>query len=107
MKLVNLSKKVQDLLHMTSMNAVFDIQKNEASAIRSFDQAAGTVHPRTASGDARGGSAKMTAHPETIRMAEQCANRLSENPAGSPLVCPFSSCRMWPNTSLRLEWRTV
>jgi anti-sigma B factor antagonist len=41
MKLVNLSKKVQDLLQMTSMNAVFDIQKNEASAIRSFDQAAG------------------------------------------------------------------
>jgi anti-sigma B factor antagonist len=43
MKLVNLSKKVQDLLQMTSMNAVFDIQKNEASAIRSFDQAAGAI----------------------------------------------------------------
>jgi anti-anti-sigma factor len=43
MKLVSLSKKVQDLLQMTSMNAVFDIQKNEASAIRSFDQAAGAI----------------------------------------------------------------
>jgi anti-sigma B factor antagonist len=43
MKLVNLSKRVQDLLQMTSMNAVFDIQKNEASAIRSFDQASGAI----------------------------------------------------------------
>jgi anti-sigma B factor antagonist len=43
MKLVNLTKKVQDLLQMTSMNTVFDIQKNEASAIRSFDQAAGAL----------------------------------------------------------------
>jgi anti-sigma B factor antagonist len=43
MKLVSLSKRVQDLLQMTSMNAVFDIQKNEASAIKSFDQAAGAI----------------------------------------------------------------
>lgn len=43
MKLVDLSKKVQDLLQTTSMNAVFDIQKDEASAIRSFDQAAGAI----------------------------------------------------------------
>jgi anti-sigma B factor antagonist len=41
MKLVSLSKKVQDMLQMTNLSAVFDIQKNEASAIRSFDQAAG------------------------------------------------------------------
>lgn len=43
MKLVNLSKRVQDMLQMTSLNAVFDIQKNEANAIRSFDQAAGAI----------------------------------------------------------------
>jgi len=39
MKLLNLSKRLEDMLQMTSLTAVFDIQKNEASASRSFDQA--------------------------------------------------------------------
>jgi anti-sigma B factor antagonist len=43
MKLLNLSKRVEELLQMTSLNTVFDVQKNEASAIRSFDQAAGAT----------------------------------------------------------------
>jgi anti-sigma B factor antagonist len=38
MKLVNPSTRVQELLQITSLTTVFDIQKNEASAIRSFDQ---------------------------------------------------------------------
>jgi anti-sigma B factor antagonist len=37
LKLVNLSKRVHDLLEMTRLYAVFDIEKEEASAIRSFD----------------------------------------------------------------------
>src|SRR5437870_1382010 len=36
LKLANLSKRVHDLLHMTRLSAVFDIQKDEASAIKSF-----------------------------------------------------------------------
>ena len=36
MKLVNLSKRVYDLLQLTRLHAVFDIQSDEASAIQSF-----------------------------------------------------------------------
>lgn len=36
LKLVSLSKRVQDLLQMTKLSAVFDIQADEASAIHSF-----------------------------------------------------------------------
>jgi anti-sigma B factor antagonist len=36
LKLANCSKRVQDLLHMTRLSAVFDIHKDEASAIASF-----------------------------------------------------------------------
>jgi anti-sigma B factor antagonist len=36
MKLVNLSKRMHDLLQMTRLSAVFDIQADEASAIQSF-----------------------------------------------------------------------
>src|SRR2546428_9799487 len=36
LKLTNLNKRVHDLLHMTRLSAVFDIQKDEASAIKSF-----------------------------------------------------------------------
>ena len=36
MKLVNLSKRMHDLLQMTRLSAVFDIQRHEASAIQSF-----------------------------------------------------------------------
>ena len=36
LKLVNLSKRVHDLLQMTKLSAVFDIQHDEASAIASF-----------------------------------------------------------------------
>ncbi len=38
MKLVNPSKRVSDLLRMTRLSAVFDIQADEASAIHSFGQ---------------------------------------------------------------------
>jgi anti-sigma B factor antagonist len=38
LKLVNPSTRVQELLQITSLTTVFDIQKNEASAIGSFDQ---------------------------------------------------------------------
>ncbi len=38
-KLVNPSKRVSDLLRMTHLSAVFDIQADEASAIHSFGQA--------------------------------------------------------------------
>jgi anti-sigma B factor antagonist len=37
LKLANLTKRVHDLLQMTRLSAVFDIQKDEASAIQSFD----------------------------------------------------------------------
>jgi anti-sigma B factor antagonist len=36
LKLTNLTKRVHDLLQMTRLSAVFDIQKDEASAIESF-----------------------------------------------------------------------
>ncbi len=36
LKLANLNKRVDDLLQMTHLSAVFDIQKDEASAINSF-----------------------------------------------------------------------
>lgn len=36
LKLANLSKRVHDLLHMTRLSAVFDIQKDETSAVASF-----------------------------------------------------------------------
>jgi anti-sigma B factor antagonist len=36
LKLTNLNKRVSDLLQMTRLSAVFDIQKDEASAIQSF-----------------------------------------------------------------------
>jgi hypothetical protein len=36
MKLVNPHKKVRDLLQMTMLSAVFDIQVDEDSAIKSF-----------------------------------------------------------------------
>jgi anti-sigma B factor antagonist len=36
LKLVNPSKRVQDLLHMTKLSAVFTIEADEASAIQSF-----------------------------------------------------------------------
>ena len=36
LKLANLNKRVDDLLHMTRLSAVFDIQKDEATAIKSF-----------------------------------------------------------------------
>ena len=36
LKLTNLNKRVHDLLHMTRLSAVFDIQTDEATAIKSF-----------------------------------------------------------------------
>jgi|HubBroStandDraft_3_1064219.scaffolds.fasta_scaffold05332_3 anti-sigma B factor antagonist len=36
LKLVNLTRRVHDLLQMTRLSAVFDIQKDEASAVQSF-----------------------------------------------------------------------
>ena len=36
LRLVNLSKRVNDLLQMTRLSAVFDIERDEASAIRSL-----------------------------------------------------------------------
>ncbi len=41
LKLSNLSPKVQEMLKMTSLNAVFDIHADETSAIKSFSQASG------------------------------------------------------------------
>jgi anti-sigma B factor antagonist len=41
LKLSNLSPKVQDMLRMTSLNAVFDVHPDEASAIKSFGQVSG------------------------------------------------------------------
>lgn len=38
LKLVNLSKLVEDLLHITKLSSVFDIHADEASAINSFGQ---------------------------------------------------------------------
>ena len=44
LRLANLNKPVNDLLHMTRLSTVFDIQKDEASAIQSFG---GQSVPRT------------------------------------------------------------
>ncbi|HEY4742177.1 MAG TPA: STAS domain-containing protein [Candidatus Acidoferrales bacterium] len=41
MKLSNLSPKVQDMLKMTSLIAVFEVHPDEASAIKSFTQSSG------------------------------------------------------------------
>lgn len=43
LKLANLNKRVDDLLQMTRLSAVFDIQKDEASAIKSFEGSARAV----------------------------------------------------------------
>jgi anti-sigma B factor antagonist len=40
LKLVNLHKRLMDILQMTCLHRVFDIQKDEASAIKSFGRAA-------------------------------------------------------------------
>ena len=40
LKLANLNKRINDLLHMTRLSAVFDIYKDEASALASFGPAA-------------------------------------------------------------------
>lgn len=40
LKIVNPSKRVHDLLHMTRLNMVFDIQPDEATAIQSFGDSA-------------------------------------------------------------------
>ncbi|HUK24872.1 MAG TPA: STAS domain-containing protein [Terriglobales bacterium] len=40
LKLSNLSERVQNLLEMTRLSAVFDIHKDEDSAIKSFEQKA-------------------------------------------------------------------
>ena len=36
LKLLNLTKRVQDLLQITKLNTVFDVHDSEVSAIRSF-----------------------------------------------------------------------
>jgi anti-sigma B factor antagonist len=36
LKLTNLNKKVHDLLHLTRLSAVFDIETDEATALDSF-----------------------------------------------------------------------
>jgi anti-anti-sigma regulatory factor len=36
MKLVNPHKKVRELLQMTMLSSVFDVQEDEATAIKSF-----------------------------------------------------------------------
>jgi anti-sigma B factor antagonist len=40
LKLLNLTKKVQNLLQMTRLYTVFDIFDDETAAIKSFDQSA-------------------------------------------------------------------
>jgi anti-sigma B factor antagonist len=47
LKLVQISKRVQDLLQMTKLHAVFDIQSDEATAIQSFEATAAS-RPETA-----------------------------------------------------------
>jgi|HubBroStandDraft_6_1064221.scaffolds.fasta_scaffold285808_1 anti-sigma B factor antagonist len=42
LKLVNPSKRVQDLLHLTRLSGVFTIEADEASAIQSFSDVTGT-----------------------------------------------------------------
>src|SRR5690242_2551294 len=41
LKLLNLTKKVHDLLQITKLYTVFDVHDDEAKAITSFDKAAG------------------------------------------------------------------
>jgi anti-sigma B factor antagonist len=41
LKLLNLTKKVHDLLQITKLYTVFDVHDDEAKAISSFEQAAG------------------------------------------------------------------
>jgi anti-sigma B factor antagonist len=41
LKLLNLTKKVHDLLQITKLYTVFDVHDDEARAITSFDKAAG------------------------------------------------------------------
>jgi anti-sigma B factor antagonist len=43
LKLLSPSKKVADMLQMTSLNSVFDIQQDEAAAVRSFGASAATA----------------------------------------------------------------
>jgi anti-sigma B factor antagonist len=43
LKLANLTKRVHDLLQMTRLSAVFDIHKDEASAIESFGRSTQAV----------------------------------------------------------------
>ena len=43
LKLLSPSKKVADMLHMTSLNSVFDIQTDEAAAVKSFGASAATA----------------------------------------------------------------
>lgn len=43
LKLVYLTKKVQDLLQMTKLYTVFDIFDNETAAIKSFDKSAASI----------------------------------------------------------------
>lgn len=42
LKLLNLTKRVQDTMRFTKLNAVFDILDKEAEAIKSFAQSAAT-----------------------------------------------------------------
>jgi anti-sigma B factor antagonist len=42
LKLLNLTKKVQDTMRSTKLNAVFDILDKEAEAVKSFAQSAAT-----------------------------------------------------------------
>jgi len=37
LKMVNVNPRVQELLKVTSLHKVFDVQKDEASAVRSFE----------------------------------------------------------------------
>lgn len=46
-KLTNLSKVVNDLLNATSLNKVFDIQRDEATALQSFTSSAGAASAST------------------------------------------------------------
>jgi anti-sigma B factor antagonist len=41
LKLVNLSKTVSDLLNATALNKIFDVQRDESSAVQSFASSAG------------------------------------------------------------------
>ena len=43
MKLLNLTERVSELMMITKLLTVFDVFENEAEAVASFDQAAGTA----------------------------------------------------------------